>query len=298
MEKKLLNLSKIFLENSKSDAVGIGVIDFKTNDFLCFQLSDKGELLKDDKCDIYFDYASLTKPLINGFSFISENIQNKNLELLINHRAGIPAWGILQKKLWREQIMNFPIQESSTLYSDYSALRYMLEFEKLTNKSLEDIYLTNLDKKILFWKNLSGQRLLQYGFYNNKPNIGRVHDPNASNLDCFTNHAGLFGTIDGFCKTLLDFSNKYNLLERFSSKPSQRFHFGFDTVENPGNTLAGIGCGEHTFGHLGFTGTSFWIDPEKKKGHIVLSNATKYHWYDKKALNILRRSIGEEVWLS
>jgi CubicO group peptidase (beta-lactamase class C family) len=47
---------------------------------------------------------------------------------------------------------------------------------------------------------------------------------------------------------------------------------------------------------LGFTGTSIWIDPERMLGHVILSNATKIHWYDKQGLNDLRRAIGQEVW--
>jgi CubicO group peptidase (beta-lactamase class C family) len=77
---------------------------------------------------------------------------------------------------------------------------------------------------------------------------------------------------------------------------NHRFAYGWDRVENPGNTLAGAGCGPSTFGHLGFTGTSIWIDPEKGLGHVILSNATKYHWYDKVGLNDIRRAIGEKVW--
>lgn len=296
MDAKINDLAKTFLKNSSADAVAIARLDFKNKSFECFQLEKSGELLSADNCDIYFDLASLTKPLINAFNFIAHDIKDKNLELLLNHRAGIPAWGILQRDNWREQVLNFKISESSTLYSDYSALRFMLEFEKFTGKKLEDVYAENLDSKIKFWKNLTNERLLQFGFYNNEPNIGRVHDPNASNLNCFTSHAGLFGTIDGLSRTLLDFDSKFSLLERFMTKSLHRFRYGFDTVENPHITLAGPGCSDLTFGHIGFTGTSFWIDPERHLGHIILSNATKYHWYDKQDLNILRKKVGEIIW--
>lgn len=259
-------------------------------------MNKESEVLKDEQCDIYFDYASLTKPLINAFNFISETVEDKNLELLLNHRGGIPAWGLLRKDAWKEQLLSFPIKEAATLYSDYGALRFMLEFEKYSGKKLEDIYANNLDQKVKFWKNLSDEKLLQFGFYKGEPNFGRVHDPNASNLDSFTSHAGLFGTIDGLCRTLLNFNNKYQLLKRFEVKAPDRFHLGFDTVEDPENTLAGLGCSHLTFGHIGFTGTSFWIDPTKNLGHIIFSNATKYHWYDKKELNILRKRVGEFVW--
>ena len=295
---EIKDLAKVFLKDSSADAVAISVLDFEKNSFECFQLETNGQKLENNDCDIFFDYASLTKALINAFNFIAYDIDDHELSLLVNHRAGIPAWGILQKDNWKEQILNFKIKESNTLYSDYSALRFMLEFEKKKGIKLEDVYKENLDSKIKFWKELTDERLLQYGFYNNEPNIGRVHDPNASNLNCFTTHAGLFGTIDGLSRSLLAFDNKFELLERFQTKSLHRFRHGFDTVENPHNTLAGPGCSDLTFGHLGFTGTSFWIDPSRSAGYVVLSNATKYHWYDKQDLNILRKKVGELVWNS
>ena len=64
----------------------------------------------------------------------------------------------------------------------------------------------------------------------------------------------------------------------------------------PNDTLAGNGCSQATAGHLGFTGTSVWIDFEKEVGHIILSNATQNYWYEKAGLNQLRRTIGQLVW--
>lgn len=126
--------------------------------------------------------------------------------------------------------------------------------------------------------------MLQYGYYNNEPNIGRVHDPNAANINDFVTHAGLFGRIDSLAQTLISFNENYNFLEQFKTKSLHRFKYGFDTVENTRDTLAGAGCSDTTFGHLGFTGTSFWIDPIRQSGHIILSNATKKYWYSKKEL--------------
>lgn len=287
-----------FLVNSSADAVAVAIVDFSNSSYECYQWETDTSEISGDDCDIYFDYASLTKPLINAFNYIAFDVKDHKLSLLVNHRAGIPAWGILQKDNWKEQILNFKIEESPTLYSDYSALRFMLEFEKHTGRKLEDVYKDNLHSKIKFWKELRSERLLQYGFYNNEPNIGRVHDPNASNLNCFTSHAGLFGTVDGLAQTLLDFDQRYHLVDRFQTKSLHRFQHGFDTVENPHDTLAGPGCSDLTFGHVGFTGTSFWIDPLRRIGHVILSNTVKYHWYDKQDLNILRKKVGELVWKS
>ena len=55
-------------------------------------------------------------------------------------------------------------------------------------------------------------------------------------------------------------------------------------------------CSDKTIGHLGFTGTSFWVDCEKGMGNIILSNATRDGWYQKNELNELRRALGNYTW--
>jgi CubicO group peptidase (beta-lactamase class C family) len=77
---------------------------------------------------------------------------------------------------------------------------------------------------------------------------------------------------------------------------SHRFNGGWDRVENIENTFAGLGCSKETFGHLGFTGTSIWIDTNKKLGHVILANATKHYWFDKFEFNKLRKNIAQQVW--
>jgi CubicO group peptidase (beta-lactamase class C family) len=76
-----------------------------------------------------------------------------------------------------------------------------------------------------------------------------------------------------------------------------RFILGFDRVTDTENTLAGKGCSHQTFGHLGFTGTSFWIDLEKNRAAVILTNATQSYWYDRQGLNDLRRQLGSALWI-
>lgn len=298
MNSDYIQLAKTYIDNSNSDAIGLAVLDFAKGSFDHFEIYPEKKLSHNSEGVVYFDLASVTKPLVNSFSFISQNIQDKNLELLLNHRAGLPAWGILDKKNWRDHLLSYEILEKETLYSDYSALRYMLEFEAKMGKKIYDVVKPLHDPCIKFWKDLKREMVLQNGYYKQKPNIGKVHDPNAFNLDVFTSHAGLFGTIDGLARTLINFDKKFSLLDRFKTRSQTRFYLGFDTVENPEQTLAGQGCSELTFGHLGFTGTSFWIDPKLKKGHIILTNATKLYWYDKNQLNKFRKEFGHLVWTS
>lgn len=299
--KKIIQIVSSLLPEGPMDAVGVGIIDFKKGDYSSFEaINGDGEIRFREKGEIYFDLASVTKPLTNSLSYFLRPEQfDEKMLLCLNHRGGIPAWGLLPHKGWKEIILSYEIKESETLYSDYSALRVMLELEKKgveQEKLCQEIW----DKETKFWKELlPWQETLQCGYKNGRPNFGEVHDPNAWTINAFTSHAGLFSTIDGVCRTLLNYQKKTDLISKVSQdleNHSHRFSFGWDRVINPDDTLAGKGCSKKTFGHLGFTGTSIWIDAERMKGHVILSNAVKHHWYDKKNLNDIRRAIGETVW--
>ena len=297
--EKIIEESFSLIKNSDCDGVSVAIIDFKTGKVDLFE-NYKNKIV--DNPFIYYDLASLSKPLCNSFSYISNKIQDDNLLLLLNHRAGIPAWGLLSSKTWKEQILSYKVNPSSELYSDFSALRYMLEFEDKTKLKLKDVLCENIDQNIKFWTDLDGTEFcLQNGFYKQKPNIGCVHDPNAYNLKVFVNHAGLFSKIDSLANSLIQFNEKFDFISLVASKMREeknknRFVYGFDTVRDPQNTLAGNGCSEFTFGHLGFTGTSFWIDAERNIGHVILTNSTKKYWYSKHYLTMFRKIVGNLTW--
>ena len=299
--QKILQIVQTIMPHEAFDALGVGVIDFKKNQFSALEFNHFEDDLKvKTEPTLYFDLASLTKPLTNSLSyFLQPDAFDAQSLLCLSHRAGLPAWGLLPQKGWKEQILSYPVKESDTLYSDFSALRVMLELEKkgINQKTLCQ---TVWDKETMNWLDLPAYfPTPQYGFKNCLPNFGQVHDPNAWVLKSFCSHAGLFSTVDGLCRTLLNYQSKTGFISKVQAdllKHKNRFSFGWDRVENPQNTLAGAGCGPQTFGHLGFTGTSIWIDPDKMIGHVILSNATKLHWYDKQGLNDLRRAVGEAAW--
>ena len=299
---KLKNLVSELMPAEDFDALGVGVVDFKKESFEAFEATrfQNDDLTFKAEPTLYFDLASLTKPLTNSLSyFLSPESFEPSTLLCLNHRGGVPSWGLLPHEGWREQILSYPVKESETLYSDFSALRVTLELKK-KNVDQKKLCSTIWDQETLFWKDLPAHfPTPQNGYKNSLPNFGRVHDPNAWVIDDFCSHAGLFSTVDGLCRTLLNYQKKTDFLQKVKVdllKHKHRFSLGWDRVENPQVTLAGAGCGPMTFGHLGFTGTSIWIDPETMRGHVILTNATKYHWYNKTGLNDLRRAIGEEIW--
>jgi CubicO group peptidase (beta-lactamase class C family) len=111
---------------------------------------------------------------------------------------------------------------------------------------------------------------------------GRVHDENCWALTGAggSGHAGMFGTVDGvlaFGRAVLDgldgigplASTDMTWLVR--ERPGGTLRAGFDGKSAEGSS-AGTKLGARSFGHLGFTGTSLWIDPDAKVVVSLLTN--------------------------
>jgi len=116
---------------------------------------------------------------------------------------------------------------------------------------------------------------------------GRVHDENAWALtgDGGSGHAGMFGTVGAviaFGCALLDvllpdygfpllLGDSRSLAWLVSPRAGGTLRAGFDGKSAEGSS-AGSLCGPRTFGHLGFTGTSLWIDPDARAVVTLLTN--------------------------
>jgi CubicO group peptidase (beta-lactamase class C family) len=103
---------------------------------------------------------------------------------------------------------------------------------------------------------------------------GAVHDENAWALSALggSGHAGVFGTVDGvldFGLAVLADLDRLEWLVR--ERPGGTLRAGFDGKSAEGSS-AGVRMGPRSFGHLGFTGTSLWIDPDAGVVVSLLSN--------------------------
>jgi CubicO group peptidase (beta-lactamase class C family) len=251
-----------------------------------------------------YDLASVTKAMTFGLLGLSHpELFSEELTMLSEHRAGLPSWGLLPHEGWEKILLDFKIQPSPTLYSDYSALRLMLELEdKLGREKLFLMFKQNWSKGMKFWTELETNLFCPVtGSRNGIAVQGQVHDPNAWVLGRPVVHAGLFATIDSLAETvLLNYQkHKFSLMRKWlMEKPKdQRFCHGWDTPQAP-NSLAGEGWSSMTFGHLGFTGCSVWIDLDRKIAGLILSNATQRFWYAKDQLNLIRREFYSLLWHS
>ena len=134
---------------------------------------------------------------------------------------------------------------------------------------------------------------------------GEVHDPNAAAMGGVAGHAGLFSTADDvmrFATALLDvWHGRSTALPRervveFATR--QRLPAGSDWAlgwDTP--TAAGSSSGRYfspqSIGHLGFTGTSLWIDFEAQAAVVMLTN--RIHLVAKKSKFTLRAEIHDLV---
>lgn len=106
---------------------------------------------------------------------------------------------------------------------------------------------------------------------------GIVHDENARLLtgEGGSGHAGMFGTIGAVLAFACDAAD---FVEQDAArwlvapwKDGGTNLAGFDG-KSPTGSSAGDRKGPRTFGHLGFTGTSFWIDPDAGIVTALLTN--------------------------
>lgn len=112
---------------------------------------------------------------------------------------------------------------------------------------------------------------------------GVVHDENAWAWAGrgIAGHAGLFATAAGvaqFGAFVVDaLASRVSPVSRFAAsfctalRPGGSLRAGFDGVSAE-RSSAGSRISRHSFGHLGFTGTSLWCDPENETVMVVLTN--------------------------
>ena len=112
---------------------------------------------------------------------------------------------------------------------------------------------------------------------------GEVHDENAAALGGVAGHAGLFGTAEAVLAVtgawLMGYQRKPSILNseivrdfarRQTTVPGSSWALGWDTPSSPSSS--GRYFSSQSFGHLGYTGTSIWIDPVCELEVVLLSN--------------------------
>ncbi len=248
------------------------------------------------------------------FKDVCGDISDISLELLLCHASGLPAHKRLfeNRRLAALPsgperidaacglILCMPLIYAPGTISVYSDLGYILLgriVEKITGRGLfefvsdEIFYPIGLDG--LYWQNSSDlpiQASVPSGYcpFRHKVLVGEVHDTNSWFLGGTTGHAGLFGTLEAVEQLLFVLTRAYFGLDTplpISQEtiavffhggkcgPRSTWRLGFDSPSATDST-AGSFFSVNSIGHLGYTGTSFWIDLDGDIAVVFLSNRT------------------------
>lgn len=229
------------------------------------------------------------------------------LAQLLNHTSGLPAhrpyYERLRKLTFRQRraalhdlLKSEPLLVSPGLQTIYSDLGFMLlhqVVDKVTEMTIDRFvhrsFYEPLGLNDLFFNHVTHSfRPAPYAATEWCPwrgclLKGQVHDDNAWVLGGVEGHAGLFGTAASVRQLLQYLMNDYltgtsamglgpaMLRLLFVARKGAFRPMGFDRRE-PRGSSAGRYLSEASIGHLGFTGTSVWIDPEQALIVVLLTN--------------------------
>ncbi|WP_138429222.1 glycoside hydrolase family 3 N-terminal domain-containing protein [Fodinibius saliphilus] len=254
--------------------------------------------------------------------------QKKNITIrnLLLHNSGLPAFRVYIDSLKSESriieaVKNEPLVYNTGTKYEYSDLGFILLgeiVEEVTGMPLNKYVQKKLyyplgmnstffnPKRYNHWVNKRIPPTEIDTTYRMKTMKGEVHDERAYYLEGVAGHAGLFSTASDlaiYCQMLLNGGSyagkeylKSETINTYTSRQSSHLNrgYGFDRKSN-GFSTAGSLTSDKTFGHTGFTGTSYWIDPERNLAIIILTNRTYPHRSFGKNISEIRARVADAV---
>ncbi len=236
---------------------------------------------------------------------------------LLVHNSGLPAWLPLWKIVSREKrhaaALNaefaYPIG-TRVVYSDIGLILLGFALERIARQSLDQIIRERVTAPL-------GLDSIGYGpipcdnvaptelyAHQNRRMCGEAHDENAWSLGGVAGHAGLFGC----ARDLAAFGEMYRrggepLLKRETVAEMTRLQAQDGTVRrgigfalwSPDPGAASNPLSEKAFGHLGFTGTSLWIDPTCELVVACLANRVYYGRNNADTMGVFRVALHKAV---
>ena len=223
---------------------------------------------------------------------------------LLVHNSGLPAWLPLWKSATRKQRRDTALRcnfsyppGTRVVYSDIGLIILGFALEKLAGQSLD----TTVHERVTAPLGLNSigygpipcDNVVPTEFYahQNRRMCGEVHDENSWSLGGVAGHAGIFGNahdVASFGEALrVNRLLKHETLAEMTRLQSQdggvRRGIGF-ALWSPDPEAASNPLGERSFGHLGFTGTSLWIDPMRD---LVVACMTNRVYYGRNNANVI-----------
>jgi len=131
---------------------------------------------------------------------------------------------------------------------------------------------------------------------------GEVHDGNCYFMNGISGHAGLFSTAEETFKiarqflaeetTLLKPETCKSFRTNFTESHNEARSIAFQLAATKDSTASEF-LAKDSFGHLGFTGTSLWVEPETRRIFILLTNRTHARELPFENINSVRRKFHE-----
>ncbi|MCY7345918.1 MAG: beta-lactamase family protein [Pyrinomonadaceae bacterium] len=291
---------------------------------LCAKLIKNGEMRLSDKLSHYFkEFDTNEKQAItleNLLTHTSGFQTWKPFYLIANLKSEILSL------IAAEPLENLPNEKA--VYSDLNFLTLTILLEKLHGERIDKIAkreifaplnLQNtfynppreLQKRIAASEKgneYEKQMCIEKGFdvanyqWREQQIWGEVHDGNCYFMNGVSGHAGLFSTAFEAFKIAQQFlANQTTLLKpetcelfrtNFTPNLNEARSIAFQLAKTKDST-AGAALAKDSFGHLGFTGTSLWIEPETTRIYILLTNRTHARDLPFANINSVRRKFHE-----
>lgn len=235
--------------------------------------------------------------ILPEFSGADPRRQNVTFHMLLAHSSGLPAYVRLFERVFaREEliheVLRLPLAAAPGSREEYSDIGFILlgiALERLTKQPLDQL----CQAEIFSWLGLERTTFRPPWEWNPliPPTVddrtfrrrivhGEVHDENAWAMGGIAGHAGVFATardVASFAGCMLDCDHQLVqpgtiqlFTRRESSPPGTSRALGWDTPSPP--SQSGKYFSPLSFGHLGYTGTSLWIDPRRQLSITLLTN--------------------------
>lgn len=217
------------------------------------------------------------------------------IRMLLSHSSGLPAYEkLFEKARTRDDLLRavyeMPLVAdpgSVTAYSDIGFIILGEALERIVDEPLDRFSQSHIFGP-LGMANTSFRPPRRDSipptaddrWFRNRIIQGEVHDENASVLGGVAGHAAVFASaadVATFAESMLNGTlvrpETVSLFTRRVMNPANTSRaLGWDTPSHP--SQSGKYFSASSFGHLGYTGTSLWIDPERRLSVTLLTNRT------------------------
>lgn len=240
--------------------------------------------------------VTLDAPVTEVLPQLGADFSTVTPRLLLSHRAGLAAWAPLYTQLHAASLGALIAAQgcAPSAASRYSDLGYLLAglwadrvfqrdaAERIADEvtgplGLAELAMRPLDHGVSLGAIAPTERCEWRG----RVVRGEVHDENAAALGGVAAHAGLFGTARAYARLGAALCEAWHrrshwldgaiLHEMLVAQAGGTHRVGFDTPNAEGASC-GRAFGPASFGHLGFTGTSLWVDPTRRLVVVLVTN--------------------------